>query len=84
MAAQGSAGNRSERSNKEPLRLWIMGHGREGGGETHHLMKTEHSELALSLQATDTNAVKGIITVTLIHKERAGEYFASLSRTSEK
>lgn len=61
-----------------------MGHGREGGGETHHLMKTEHSELALSLQATDINAVKGIITVTLIHKERAGEYFASLSRTSEK
>lgn len=51
---------------------------------TPHLMKTEHSELALSLQATDTNAVKGIITVTLIRKERAGEYFVSLSRTSEK
>lgn len=60
------------------------GRRREEAGETPHLLKTEYSELALSLQATDTSAVKGIITVTLIRKERAGEYFVSLSRTLEK
>lgn len=86
MADQGIVGNRSEKRSKELLRYKSTeGPGREEAeGLTFNENRKLNSALALGLQATDANAVKGIIMVTLIHQERVAEYFVSLSRTIEK